>query len=718
MPLLTRDIERFNGLSLLYWTIMGPHGINRAVQRLEFCDCRRGLGVKIIGGHRQLTGEDFGIYIKRVIGGGLAELDGRLRAGDLILEVNDTSLVGVTNERAVEILRSASLSNHMSLLVARDDDSRREFYELMDKYGGNCSTLGLQMSPAQQCAGKQAGILSSDSPQLVTPENGVTPTSSSYISHSSSLAPRDGIIQLICVAKATGLGLVIGGGANRPNGPMVFVQEIMVGGDCQKDGRLQVGDQIISINKESLIGVTYEEARGILTRTRLRSDQPDPTVEVAFVRRRSSSSSSGPHSPSGGVRLQGKLMGPGSSCTPPGLIPRITSSLNQTSETLPAVDVQVSPVKIRDSHKNPAKEPEGGTNPDGPEPQSRKSPAGSSGHLTPDQLGQAVDLPGLGLRESQQQMFKSQLPVERVGNASSADLERFAQGLVISQLKEGPELTTNDPTCVPKEPQVRGTKTEMEKLRKEHCEALKEVKRLQEQLKESQRIFLQMEEEVTNAKQKAEQAEEETQTLRSELQQVHEVQREARGMEMDYEEVVHLLEAEIAELKAQKVEATTNQHGWEELKRKIAVLECQLRKSEDRQKNLQSSTAKLLAFIENVQNFLQEAGESGRSFSPVETKAAASTSYKKPWASASLVQEAKELTRAVRAVLDMDCLPHGWEEAYTDQGIKYYINHLTQTTSWTLNETSVAPSIASDLGSEQEGAERVRLPGSSIETEM
>lgn len=24
--------------------IMGPHGINRAVQRLEFCDCKKGLG--------------------------------------------------------------------------------------------------------------------------------------------------------------------------------------------------------------------------------------------------------------------------------------------------------------------------------------------------------------------------------------------------------------------------------------------------------------------------------------------------------------------------------------------------------------------------------------------------------------------------------------------------------------------------------------------------
>lgn len=163
---------------------MGPHGINRAVERLDFTDCKKGLGknhstiffffqfiiifpenwftllhfsrhlmhnliyfvlsppykelipknlvlnligVKIIGGYREQSGEEFGIFIKRVLPGGVAAQDGmfflpkspmnvftqimgmmddvpfclsgRLRAGDLILDVNNMNLGGVTNEK-------------------------------------------------------------------------------------------------------------------------------------------------------------------------------------------------------------------------------------------------------------------------------------------------------------------------------------------------------------------------------------------------------------------------------------------------------------------------------------------------------------------------------------------------------------------------------------------------------------------------------------------
>lgn len=117
-------------------TIMGPHGINRAVHRISFSDCQNGLGnqgctlllwvnhtpgglcqlilgvrkvdlafldlaantfstaggitnfsllsffvccsgVKIIGGYRAQTAEDYGIFIKRILPGGVAAVDSK-----------------------------------------------------------------------------------------------------------------------------------------------------------------------------------------------------------------------------------------------------------------------------------------------------------------------------------------------------------------------------------------------------------------------------------------------------------------------------------------------------------------------------------------------------------------------------------------------------------------------------------------------------------------
>lgn len=49
-------------------------------------------------------------------------------------------------------------------------------------------------------------------------------------------------------------------------------------------------------------------------------------------------------------------------------------------------------------------------------------------------------------------------------------------------------------------------------------------------------------------------AAEESRALRSRIQLAEAAQKQARGMEMDYEEVIHLLEAEIAELKTQRAE--------------------------------------------------------------------------------------------------------------------------------------------------------------------
>ncbi|KAF7705448.1 hypothetical protein HF521_020734 [Silurus meridionalis] len=707
---------------------MGPHGINRAVQRLEFSDCRQGLGVKIIGGYRELSGEEFGIFIKRVLPGGVAAQDGRLKAGDLILDVNNMNLTGVTNERAVEILRMASATNHMSLLIVRDEESRGEFAGLMEKYGSNSNTSSGtgRISPPLLSTGKLTDTASSSSssrstsPQILSPKdcsmNSITPQAAGKICTGESL--HDCMIQLICVAKGTGLGLIIKGGANRAEGPIVFIQEIIPGGDCQRDGRLKAGDQLISINKESLIGVTHEEAKSILSRTKLR---PDPTVEIAFIRRRSSSgSSSGPHSPislqpltTTGTQLRPLALGGVSVTMPGGLIPKMNLTPIFGSETLPSVKLtQVREVPVKPELPLVTTPDNACTTVDNSDSttackfstmitvtQQKPSSLLSSCRVKLEKLEQALGVLGLKLTECQLQTLRERLQVDQGGPMAYGDFEMLIKEFLKLTNKSGVRqqtsgVTSGDLTDSSSNPQVSTSDTddldEMKRMRKDHIEALREIKRLQDRVAESESLCQEMQQELTKAKLEAKAAVDERRSLQTQVQLAEAANKQARGMEMDYEEVIHLLEEEIAEMKSQRAEKSDQPKEDQDLKKRIALLECQLRKSEATKKGFETSSGKLLHFVEVIQDFLRENQASFGSYSSECQQNLATTSQtlakqtgKKASVTAStLALEAQELIRTVQAIIEVDCLPYGWDEAYTANGDKYYINHVTQTTSW------------------------------------
>ncbi|XP_074900506.1 syntaxin-binding protein 4 isoform X5 [Buteo buteo] len=693
-----------------FWTIMGPHGINRAVHRISFSDCQNGLGVKIIGGYRAQTAEDYGIFIKRILPGGVAAVDSRLLTGDLILDVNGENLIGVTNERAVDILRTASASNHMSLLVARDEEAKKEFHDLMDKYGSHSDTNSARSSPTQLLAAKSIDSPSSgsssrsQSPQLHPKDN--ISRNNSVPAPSPKLA-KDSAFQIISVCKGTSLGLNIVGGINRNEGPLVYIQEIIPGGDCHKDGRLKPGDQLVSINKESMIGVSYEEAKSIINRTKMRFES---FWEIAFIRQKNVPSYSEnlqrPSSLLASSVAYGEQQAAvlSSFASPNGkLVSTFTPNAVETGvkmgEQSPITSLDSSPTDVSATVIAPSQN-------DDYELQGRNSTI----RLKAEKLERALNYLGIQPTDEQQQALRQQLQKDSKGTVSFGDFIEVSRNLFSMQLNatdDGQKSVTfgiNEIASLLDSQFVTydSLEDDMERLKEERNEALKEMSKLKEKLSESVNLQKQLTEELQIVKQEAKAAVEETRALRSRIHLAEAAQRQARGMEMDYEEVIRLLEAEIVELKAQLTDHSgQNKDNIQDLRKRVTVLDCQLRKSESARKTFEVATEKLLQFVEVVHEILSDNSTSSTVLSDRRTTLSAKALLARlgrigPTVTTALAAEARDLAKSVRAILEVDCLPYGWEEAYTADGIKYFINHVTQTTSWIHPVTSALSLLCSE----------------------
>ncbi|XP_067264163.1 PDZ domain-containing protein 2 [Chanodichthys erythropterus] len=85
-----------------------------------------GLGIQITGG-RGSKRSPHGIIVAHVEEGGAAQRDGRLKAGDELLMINGHSLVGLSHQEAVAILRSTA--GLVQLVVASRDESEVDFHK-------------------------------------------------------------------------------------------------------------------------------------------------------------------------------------------------------------------------------------------------------------------------------------------------------------------------------------------------------------------------------------------------------------------------------------------------------------------------------------------------------------------------------------------------------------------------------------------------------------
>ncbi|XP_015840483.1 disks large 1 tumor suppressor protein isoform X6 [Tribolium castaneum] len=161
-----------------------------------------GLGFSIAGGtDNPHIGDDTAIYITKLIPGGAASADGRLRVNDSILSVNDVPVVDVPHASAVEALKKAG--NTVKLCVRRRRQPRNMRLMEIELVKGN---KGLGFSIA-------GGI----------------------------------------------------GNQHIPGDNGIYVTKVMEGGAAQVDGRLLVGDKLVAVRdavkgEVNLENVTHEDA--------------------------------------------------------------------------------------------------------------------------------------------------------------------------------------------------------------------------------------------------------------------------------------------------------------------------------------------------------------------------------------------------------------------------------------------------------------------------
>ncbi|XP_070784577.1 partitioning defective 3 homolog [Enoplosus armatus] len=182
------------------------------------------------------------IYVKNILPRGAAIQDGRLKAGDRLLEVSGVDLNGKSQEEVVALLRATPMGGTVNLLVIRQEDSLlpREVPEEDD--------------------------------MVLTPDG-----TQEFMTFEIPLSDSG----------SAGLGVSVKGNRSKETHADlgIFVKSIINGGAASKDGRLRVNDQLIAVNGESLHGKTNQDAMETLRKSMSVEGNKRGMIQLIVARR-------------------------------------------------------------------------------------------------------------------------------------------------------------------------------------------------------------------------------------------------------------------------------------------------------------------------------------------------------------------------------------------------------------------------------------------------
>ncbi|XP_043935753.1 tyrosine-protein phosphatase non-receptor type 13 isoform X1 [Protopterus annectens] len=174
------------------------------------------------------------VYISAVSAGSVAAVDGSLKAMDIIHYVNDISILGMSLSEAKETLKKAGPT--VVLQATRAGCPVIPCINESASPNNNANPESNEIPNFNECNGegdnREADVLNSNS----VPEE--------HVIHIELEKPSSG-----------GLGFCLVGSENG-----IFVKSISPGGVADTEGSLHVGDRLLQVNGESMLGVTHTKA--------------------------------------------------------------------------------------------------------------------------------------------------------------------------------------------------------------------------------------------------------------------------------------------------------------------------------------------------------------------------------------------------------------------------------------------------------------------------
>ncbi|XP_019203624.1 par-3 family cell polarity regulator alpha, b isoform X11 [Oreochromis niloticus] len=225
------------------------------------------------------------IYVKNILPRGAAIQDGRLKAGDRLLEVNGVDLNGRTQEEVVSLLRATPMGGAVGLLVLRQEDA----FLPREVNAEPQMQIPRDLHPRQPVtAGKHHWLIEkTEEDELVLTPDGTREFLTFEIPLSDS--------------GSAGLGVSVKGNRSKENHADlgIFVKSIINGGAACKDGRLRVNDQLIAVNGESLLGKTNQDAMETLRKSMSTEGNKRGMIQLIVARRVAKRNEETPGSPLG-----------------------------------------------------------------------------------------------------------------------------------------------------------------------------------------------------------------------------------------------------------------------------------------------------------------------------------------------------------------------------------------------------------------------------------